>query len=54
MQTSAHHHETRFNASSEASQKGANCHEGQIQAGTWFMEAQGIISKYDGRDISLE
>ena len=26
--------ETKFNTSSEASQKGANCHEGQIQAGT--------------------
>ena len=34
MQTSAHHHETKFNTSSEASQKGANCHKGQIQAGT--------------------
>ena len=53
MQTCAHHNETRLCAYPEASQEGANCYERKVQE-LDSMEAQGIISKYDGRAISPE
>ena len=55
MQTSTHHDETKLHTSPETSKKSAGiAMKDKFKEELDVMEVQGIISKYDGHDISPE